>query len=244
MEQFFSKWYDGSVDPFTLHDNIYHQLHVSQIKETRYVQERCQKQKSYYQCLASKLEQSTKKSCTNLTMPTNTKYQDWSNCNTSEEAASQYKVLVSLHQDEKICKQDEDKMCLVKEFTIQERKRFYATGSYQYYPFVFSLDIDAQASPDGGHRISKPFKKVFKETYIIDKIQMIGNIGGTLGLMIGFSFLTCLEWICSRALGALSSKVLRWIRERKQTIAFQIEMVEGPIPATAKDNAQEMAMSI
>ena len=44
---------------------------------------------------------------------------------------------------------------------------------------------------------------------------MIGNIGGTLGLMIGFSFLTCLEWIGSRALGALSSKVFKWIRARK-----------------------------
>ena len=233
----FSKWYDGSVDPFTLHDNIYHQLHVSQIKETQYVQERCKKEKSYYQCLASKLEQSTNKSCTNLTMPTSTKYQDWPNCDTFEEAASQYRALVSLHSDEKICKQDGDKMCLVKEFMIQEHKQLPIVS--EYYPFVFSLDMDAQASPDGGHRISKPFKNVFKETYIIDKIQMVGNIGGTLGLMIGFSFLTCLiEWIGSIALGALTSKVLKWTRARKR-----IEMIKGPmLLPTAKENAKERAL--
>ena len=175
-------------------------------------------------------------------MPTISKYHDWPNWDTSEEAASQYKALVSLHSDEKICKQDEDKMCLVKEFMIQEHKQLPIVS--HYLPFGFSLDIDAKASPDGGHRISKPFKKVFKETYIIDKIQMIGNIGGTLGLMIGFSFLTCLEWIGLRALGALSSKVLRWIRARKQSSEFQIEMVEGPMPATAKENAKERTMSI
>ena len=43
----------------------------------------------------------------------------------------------------------------------------------------------------GGERVGRasPYTTVNTEFYILDEYQLIGQIGGTLGLMIGFSFL-------------------------------------------------------
>ena len=52
--------------------------------------------------------------------------------------------------------------------------------------------------------MSLPHKTVFTEHYLLDEFQLIGTIGGTLGLMIGFSFVTCITSITNFALS--------WIR--------------------------------
>ena len=41
----------------------------------------------------------------------------------------------------------------------------------------------------GTYLESKPYKIVNNEYYLLDAMQIIGTIGGTLGLMTGFSFL-------------------------------------------------------
>ena len=39
------------------------------------------------------------------------------------------------------------------------------------------------------HIENKPYKDVFTEYYLFNELELIGAIGGTLGLMIGFSFM-------------------------------------------------------
>ena len=60
--------------------------------------------------------------------------------------------------------------------------------------FEFALYINSPNSPKNGRRLSKPYKTIHTESYMLDWLQVIGTIGGTLGLMIGFSFVGCITW--------------------------------------------------
>ena len=39
--------------------------------------------------------------------------------------------------------------------------------------------------------------EVFKEHYVLNTFSLVGNVGGQMGLMIGFSFLGCFGWLTS-----------------------------------------------
>ena len=43
-------------------------------------------------------------------------------------------------------------------------------------------------------RTTRPVKFVIKEYFIINAMSLVGNIGGTLGMFVGFSFITTSEW--------------------------------------------------
>merc|ERR1711884_367137 len=43
--------------------------------------------------------------------------------------------------------------------------------------------------------MNRPFKTVRTETLIMPWLSLIGNIGGTLGMCVGFSFIGTSEWI-------------------------------------------------
>ena len=45
------------------------------------------------------------------------------------------------------------------------------------------------------HRSDEPFKTVKTEYLIVSLMSLVGNVGGTLGLFIGFSFATTFELI-------------------------------------------------
>ena len=49
------------------------------------------------------------------------------------------------------------------------------------------------------HRSEEPFKTVMTEYYVTTGLSLVGNIGGTLGMFIGFSFLGTAEWLLNVA---------------------------------------------
>ena len=57
-----------------------------------------------------------------------------------------------------------------------------------------------------GTRENRPLKTVYTERYILDELQLIGVLGGTFGLMIGFSFMGSIESISEFAFGLLQRK--------------------------------------
>ena len=44
-------------------------------------------------------------------------------------------------------------------------------------------------------RTDKPYKTVKTEQLIMSVMSLVGNVGGTLGMCVGFSFLGTSEWI-------------------------------------------------
>ena len=55
----------------------------------------------------------------------------------------------------------------------------------------------------------KPFKYVYEEYLIMPGISLIGNVGGTLGMFVGFSFLNTTEWLI-----AALPRLLKWIKQK------------------------------
>ena len=51
-----------------------------------------------------------------------------------------------------------------------------------------------------GQRTNEPTKQLHKEYYLVTKMGLVANIGGTMGLFIGFSFSGSLIWIIDMAL--------------------------------------------
>ena len=88
---------------------------------------------------------------------------------------------------EKYCK----KLCHAKEFKTQlksENLLFEALEGHTLWlefrsPHA-SLDV----------RTTRPVKFVMKEYFIVNAMSLVGNIGGTLGMFIGFSFIATSEW--------------------------------------------------
>ena len=54
----------------------------------------------------------------------------------------------------------------------------------------------------------KPFKTVKTEHWRTNGITLVGNVGGTLGMFVGFSFLATTEWLMT---------VIAWVWKLKKT---------------------------
>ena len=78
---------------------------------------------------------------------------------------------------------------------------------FEYDIVELYIDIRLPESTRTG-RDHIPYKTVFKEYFVLSWAKLVGNIGGTLGLLIGFSFLGSFEWILIIS-GKLCKKVDR-----------------------------------
>ena len=83
------------------------------------------------------------------------------------------------------------KTCVVKEFQVM--KGASAQGPRNNY-----IDIRFQL-PDAtrGFMSKTPYKTIKTEQYIVSGLQLLGNVGGILGIFVGISFLGISEPILS-----------------------------------------------
>ena len=149
--------------------------------------------------------------CSSYSLPTLTKFNDLPECDNAELVTCKSSALIALHNSEEECKQDTEKFGVIKEFKIQEK------GIYRYHENVlgFRILMYAPESPDRGLRISKLYKEVLTETPLIDYFQIIGTIGGTLGMMVGFSFFGFIKWIGPRLKQLLTKTGKKRVREER-----------------------------
>ena len=203
----FQQWLDGEVEPYPLRNGSWtRNLHLRS-EEIHHHYDKCQAEQSYYQCLASKLmsnQNCPTNLCTPYTLPSNTTFEDLEVCKTWHEAFCQGEVLLALHKDETICKADTEKLCEVQEYKITGDSGLTDQSEWlNGYWFNIRIEPPVSSRSRGGN---SPNKKLFKEYYVLDLLQLIGTIGGTLGLMIGFSFIGWISWI-SNYLTKLASKL-------------------------------------
>ena len=105
---------------------------------------------------------------------------------------------------EKYCK----KLCHSKEFKTQLKSEKRLFEVYEgHYTLLLEFGTP-HASLD--LRSTRPVKFIMKEYFIVNGMSLVGNIGGTLGMFVGFSFITTSEWhalleFWSRICGSKSS---------------------------------------
>ena len=180
------KWFDGKVKPYILKNQTLHRLEI-ELNEIHRLSPQCEEQ-SFYDCLAKKLTEDgtcPSLSCLPLTVTSDARDTDYRRCNSTDFEICQ-KRFRSLLADEEICKGGAK--CLVREYTATDS---IAPNTFLDFDGFTQFMIHKIGSPksSGGKRVFKPCKTVNTEFYILDEFQLIGQIGGTLGLMIGFSFL-------------------------------------------------------
>ena len=60
------------------------------------------------------------------------------------------------------------------------------------------------------YRSKKPYKTVHMEYLLMTGMSLVGNVGGMLGLFIGFSFLGFSEWIMD-----CIARLFEWVKKQK-----------------------------
>ena len=103
---------------------------------------------------------------------------------------------------EKLCKRS----CLVKEYKTKNDGEHELTTEN-----VTQFQLDVNFEPPFGTvdtMSNAPFKIVKREYLIMTWMSFVGNVGGTLGLFVGFSFVTTSEWF-------VDATVVVWNRMRR-----------------------------
>jgi len=91
--------------------------------------------------------------------------------------------LERIHEDK--CKGYNQKLCNVQEYPTVDSYAPYDVDDLKGFMFRYKFTLPKSSR---GHRESKPFKIVSTEEFVWTELGLLGTIGGTLGLMIGFSF--------------------------------------------------------
>ena len=94
------------------------------------------------------------------------------------------------------CKGDYAKSCVVKEYTAEDMRPPIQDLDMNIFSFAMSMDVPISSN---NYVVAKAYKTIFTEYYVLGDLELVGTIGGTLGLMIGFSFMGSIvsiaEWV-------------------------------------------------
>ena len=208
------RWFDGILSSVSLRNSsfLYYVQHISIVEINEYINmDAICSEDSYYECLAkrfvsSDLGQVAKQvngdlGCNfmqfeNKCTPVSLQLEDGKIpiCDSEEDSQCFINVLQELKRDQQDhCK----KSCLVKEFVISHNSENIGQPTLDWQEGRFlkiSLDLE---HPPGTRDIREDslFKNVRTEYLILPWPALIANVGGTLGMFIGFSFIGTSEWM-------------------------------------------------
>ena len=154
---------------------------------------------SYYKCLAKRFAQSSNdgkcsqnNTCYPFTLPNVNR--EVPICKNNKERSCFEEAVLKLEEDQqKYCKRS----CTVKEFQTEVgTERIMIIGenvtNWESFPMGFQYQL---ASPAGTKdQRSKEFFKTVKQEYLVNSLlSLVGNVGGTMGMFIGFSIIGMFE---------------------------------------------------
>ena len=194
------KWFDGKVygkyeDSYSLIQN-HMSVDIFSIKEYRKLPYTCSNE-SYYECLARRfgniaLNETSQQYHNGMQCQLDTKCLPFSLpeigkknlpiCKNNQEKACYADVLSKLMSNQDTyCK----RLCNVKEYKYRLGKRLGLDDKSNSLVFSYKF-----SSPSTGRNLRSwiPVKTVKKEYLVITFKSLVGTIGGTLGMFVGFSF--------------------------------------------------------
>ena len=235
------KWFDGKVQIVDQQSDIFDVLIVNVI-EYQYLKSACS-QDSYYQILADRFESLD----TNAFLEQHFKFM----CKTKNQYGGNYINTtcspVSLpfrNNKTPICSQDIEKWCYqrvlerlmldqtelstrtckVKEFKIKPKPISKNTVDGNLVVWIKFERAEEEIANAREWLTTRTFKTVKREQYVISTFSLIGNIGGTLGMFVGFSFLSTSEWIMN-----VIETLLGHFRSRKRTLSQTLSYKQNTV---------------
>ena len=211
-----NRWWDGKASPFYLLAGGFQLIQILNVRRYEYLEGTC-KDESYYECIGSNIpgEEKCKEngwSCAPISLPSKERKSDYRICQSTNISHQCGFFLQS--QQEKCMGQ---KPCYVQEYSMYENSflsgrnkillntimnRWFngnttemetpANEKVQWY--MFSLVFGYPSWTRGTY--TKHFQKeVHKECLVWSSTSLVGNIGGYMGLCVGFSFTGFIAWI-------------------------------------------------
>ena len=178
----FSEWMDGEVQEFKIENNVYEEI---SLRPERYIYLKAKSKcfdESFYECfglnfLSNNFNGCPRKCLPDYTFLLNAKYEEEqiAACQTEDESECSMEIAKSLFvniTETNVCL----KPCSILQYSgiVKYKERLDVAHSVQFkYRFANPQSV-----------------KVHEEYLIYDMIGLIGSVGGTLGIFIGFSF-TC-----------------------------------------------------
>ena len=236
------RWFDGItvnpslllfIEPITRY--CYSRLNIHEVTEYKNIASICSKY-SYYECLAKRFADEdlskhsislgtghnctfTNDKCLPYTMPFNNliipvcQYY-WT---PSIESECFEKILHKLEENQETeCR----KFCQVKEYQTEKDltwDRLYYAGEFGFeYKFI-------KKDSTNDLRSKKIFKKVKEEYFITNEVSLLGNIGGTLGMFVGFSFIGTSESVIN-FIGLIWKWLMAWRLKAKDNMKTESEL--------------------
>ena len=201
------QWFDGHVEEIYLDLYRTNHLHISKMTEYRNIESTCSKE-SYYECLAKRLT----KMISDMNLTTN-KTMDQPDCEKEDLCYPFTLPIVGNDQIVDVCQNDKHKecfgktikklrsdqekhcrrSCIIKEYHDSKTESFDARINYlKELELKFEMTLPTSVQ---NLRSEKPFKIVETEYWIVTELSLIGTVGGTLGMFIGFSVIGTSEWL-------------------------------------------------
>ena len=208
------RWFDGSISQKSIPIaswvknneaniwNYFYQISFTDITEINSLDYTCSED-SYYQCLAKRFANfdfrkavalthnksscNFEKICSPVSLPF--EHSELPLCKNPSEQICYEKVLGTLRMDQDKYCQKSCKVKIYKNFITKYKNEDNHQNLF-VLEFRFELPFFTWQSI-----MNKPFKTVKTEQLMISFLSLIGNIGGTLGMCVGFSLIGTSEWI-------------------------------------------------
>ena len=213
------RFYDGKVKPFHLQKGGFQVIHITKVTSFEYLEGTCQRS-SFYECMGSEIVQKCQENgipCSPVSVPRDGLMEDHPICQTNftkPECQHPFSILASA-QIQCI----DRKPCHVQEYSLKQLTRWSVIEDNKSKLEILlskflhpSLARDILAKPGVNYAFWPEFgsptwsrgkyqyyiqKEVHKEYLTVTSTILVGNIGGHLGLCIGFSFTGLIAWLLS-----------------------------------------------
>ena len=189
------RWFDGIPGEFKLIKGRTHFIKIIGVIRYEYLESKCSPE-TFYQCLATRMNSSKRcleygDPCTPWSLPGRKPLEEFPLCKSPESEVCHKKLFLELHYGGE-CKEKVKRTCLVQEYTVEERN--INVQKQRGFNFQFIIQY-GEPKYSRGFRSDRPRIKVYKENLVWGGLELLGNIGGQLGMFIGFSFCGCVIWM-------------------------------------------------
>ena len=214
-----SRWFDGRVRPIRLSLSELNKLKITEVTGYRNLDSTCSKD-SFFECLAKQFSNLSPQSVSNMEIYSfENSFEEPFSCNQTTRVCypfsmpsvdnripvcstvleqSCYRKLIDELETEEQCK----KPCNIREFKVLQQNLGSNLESDE--PWLSPSDRVVRIELGLGLPLNtmdvrsvknKKLKTVKTEHLIMSWMSLVGNVGGTLGLFVGFSFITTSEWL-------------------------------------------------
>ena len=228
----YKRWYDGKVQQIHLQKGGFDSIDITKVARYEHIKGTC-KHTSFYQCVGLKLNVSEKCQengihCTSFSTPTKKRYLDYPICQSNKvwKDCERYRDKVI---KDKTCR--DLKPCIVQEYEAWRNPNWSVYKKDELSTAISSKTIFNGHVVDvlkGQYMVHLGFYPalsvqgkytteiqvdVYKEYWTLTGISLVGNIGGQLGLFLGFSFAGFMAWLLD-----LAPKLLNFIKNKVSEI--------------------------